>query len=389
MAKNYYDILGVSKSSSADEIKRAYRKKAHEFHPDKGQGSEARFKEVNEAYQVLGDAEKKQQYDRFGATFSAGGGPAHGGDYGGNPFGGFDFGGFDFGEFSAGGGSAFGGDLGDMFSDFFGGRQERTSRRNRGIDLEMALPINFEEAVFGTRKTITIEKQDFCKICGGSGAKPGSKVSACPKCHGQGQIRTTRRTIFGNVASSVICDKCEGQGRVPETACAECGGRGVKRQEKTLEVKIPAGIEDGQRVRVAGEGEAGYRGSSAGDLYLAVRARGSKEFVRDGLNLLKDLPVSFTQAALGAEVLVKTLDGDIELKLPAGTQAGTVFKVRGKGVPHINNPGRRGDLLITARVVIPQRLSKKEKELLKSLAAERGESVEIGQGLWDSIKNSF
>lgn len=385
MSKDYYDILGVSKTSSADDIKRAFRKKAHEHHPDKGAGNGDKFKEVNEAYQVLSDSSKRQQYDQYGQTFEQaqrnGGGPAGGFGYqsasgGGNPFGGgFGQEGVEF-------------DLGDIFGDIFGGRQQKSERRNRGIDLEMGTSLSFEEAVFGVEKKLTLEKQDACKTCGGNGAAHGSKVVTCPKCHGQGQIRTTRRTIFGNIASSASCDRCNGMGKIPETACASCRGSGVLRQEKTISVKIPAGIDDGQRIRIQGEGEAGYRGSSSGDLYLVVRVSAHKEFVRDGFNLHFELPISFTQASLGAKIIVKTLDGDIELKIPSGTQTGTQFKVKGRGVPHLNSSGR-GDILITARVVVPKKLSKKEKELLKQLAEERGESVEIDEGLWNDIKNSF
>lgn len=379
MPKDYYNILGVSKNSSADEIKRAYRKMAHQYHPDKDKGNEQKFKEVNEAYQVLGNEEKKQQYDTYGQTFSGGAGPGSAWDQaGGNPFGGFsggDFGGVEF-------------DLGDIFGDMFGGRQE-SSRRNRGIDLEMGLTLNFEEAVFGAEKSITLEKKDTCRTCSGSGAEPNTKVNSCPKCHGQGQITTTRRTIFGQVQSRIACDRCEGTGKVPEKPCLACNGAGSFRQEKTIMVKIPPGLDDGQRIRVAGEGEAGYRGSSPGDLFLVIRVRPSKEFRRDGNNLLKDLAVSFTQAALGAKLIVKTLDGDIELKIPAGTQSGSVMKVKNRGVPYINDPGRRGDLLITVRVVVPQKLSKKEKDLLKQLAGERGETVNIDENLWDNIKESL
>jgi molecular chaperone DnaJ len=241
----------------------------------------------------------------------------------------------------------------------------------------MGLAVDFKEAAFGAVKTIVLEKQDACKICSGSGATPPSKIITCPKCHGQGQIRVQRRTIFGVIQSASICDRCQGQGKIPETACATCRGSGVLRQGKTIEVKIPAGIDNGQRIRVAGEGEAGYRGSSAGDLYLVMQVAPSRDFARDGFDLRKSLPVSFTQASLGSKIIVKTLDGDIELKIPAGTQSGTVFKVKDKGVPHLNHPNRRGDLLITARVITPAKLSRKEKELLKQLAAERGETVQV------------
>src|SRR5581483_9394042 len=371
--KDYYDILGVSKSASSDEIKRAFRKKAHEFHPDKGNGNAEKFKEVNEAYQVLSDSTKRQQYDQYGQTFEQA--QRNGGGFGGQ---GGQFGGFDFGGGFGQGGVEF--DLGDIFGDIFVGRQQRTERRNRGIDLEMGLTISFEEAVFGAQKNITLEKQDQCKACGGNGAAQGSKIVTCPKCHGQGQIRTTRRTIFGNIASSATCDRCQGMGKVPETACPTCKGSGILRQEKTISVKIPAGIDDGQRVRIQGEGEAGYRGSTRGDLFLVIKVLPHKEFTRDGINLYKELPVSFTQAALGAKLIVKTLDGDIELKIPSGTQAGAQFRIKAKGVPNINNSSHRGDLIITARVLVPKKLSKKEKELLKALAEERGESVEVDQG---------
>jgi molecular chaperone DnaJ len=252
MAENYYDILGVSKSASADEIKKAYRKLAHQYHPDKGVGNEDKFKQVNEAYQVLSNTEKRSQYDQYGQTFEQA--QRNGGGFGGqgNPFGGFDFGG-GFGQ----GGVEF--DLGDIFGDIFGGRSERAARRSRGVDLEMPLTIEFDEAVFGVEKTVTIEKKDKCPTCHGSGAEPGTKVSTCPVCHGQGQIRTQRRTIFGNIASNATCERCEGDGKVPEKPCHTCKGSGITRQEKTLQIKIPAGIDNGQRIRINGEGVAKLR----------------------------------------------------------------------------------------------------------------------------------
>ncbi len=381
MADNYYDILGVSKSASADDIKKAYRKLAHEHHPDKDKGNEQKFKQINEAYQVLSNAEKKAQYDQYGQTFEQA--QRNGGGFAGqgNPYGGFDFSG-GFGQ----DGVEF--DLGDIFGDIFGGRGERTARRARGVDLEMPLTITFEQAVFGVDKTITIEKKDKCPTCRGTGAEPGTKIITCPVCHGQGHIRTQRRTIFGNIASSATCERCGGDGKLPESPCHTCKGNGITRQEKTLQIKVPAGIADGQRIRVSGEGEVGYRGSAAGDLYIVIRVQSSKDFVRDGSNLLKDLPVSFTQAALGAKIKVPTLDGDIEVKVSAGTQSGKILRVSGKGVPYINS-GKRGDLLLTVRVIVPQKLSKKEAELLKDLAKLQGDSVEANQGLWESLKDSF
>lgn len=389
MAKDYYDTLGVSKSANAEEIKRAFRKKAHEHHPDKGSGNAAKFKELNQAYQVLSDEQKRKAYDTYGHSWETAQ-SAYGG-MGGFGFDGFSArggpaGGWDFGNFAGQGGIEF--DLGDIFGDMFGGRRERANRRNKGIDLEMSLSVSFEEAVFGAEKQINLEKRDMCKPCKGTGAE-GAKTITCPKCHGQGQMHTTRRTIFGTIASSASCDNCQGMGKIPEIACKACGGVGSLRQEKTLSVKIPAGIEDGQSIRVAGEGEAGYRGSSAGDLYLRLRVQAHKNFTRDGVNLYTELPISFAQAALGAKIIVKTLDGDIELKIPSGTQSSAQFRVKSKGVPHINNASKRGDLIIAARVIVPNKLNRQEKELLKQMAEQRGETVEVDESFWNSIKDSF
>lgn len=382
MANDYYKTLGVEKSASADDIKKAYRKLAHQYHPDKGNGNEDKFKEVNEAYQVLSNQEKRSQYDQYGQTFDQAqrNGQGFGGGQG-NPFGG----GFDFSGFSQGGMEF---DLGDIFGDIFGSRGARQDARTRGIDLEMSLTITFEEAVFGVTKNIHLEKKDNCEVCKGTGAKPDTKVITCPVCHGQGQIRTQRKTIFGNIASSASCERCGGDGKIPEVPCETCKGVGITRQDKTLEVKIPAGIDNGQRIRMSGEGEVGYRGSSAGDLYLLIKVKPSKDFKRDGFNLYKDVPVSFTQAALGATIPVETMDGKIELKIPAGTQAGKILRVASKGVPVIDS-NKRGDLFITVRVVVPHKLTKKETELLQELAKLQGESVEVNKSFWDSIKDKF
>ncbi len=382
MAKDYYEILGVSKTATADDIKKAYRKLAHQYHPDKGNGNSDKFKEVNEAYQEISRAEKRCQYDQYWKKFdqSQRGGQGFGG-FQGNPFGG----GFDFSGFNQGGVEF---DLGDIFGDIFGSRKSQQDRRSRGIDLEMSMTISFEEAVFGFTKTLTLEKKDHCEKCKGTGAAEGAKVVTCPVCHGQGQIHSQRRTIFGNIASSTTCERCGGDGKIPEVPCEKCKGSGITRQDKTLEVKIPAGIDNGQRIRVNGEGEVGYKGSSAGDLYLAIKVKPHKELKRDGFNLYKNVPVSFTQAALGATVEVETLDGAIELKIPAGTQAGKVLRVANKGVPVVNS-NKRGDLFITVRVIIPHKLTKKESELLKELAEAQGESVEVNKSFWESIKDKF
>jgi molecular chaperone DnaJ len=362
MAKNYYDLLGVSKSASDDEIKRAYRKMAAEHHPDRGGNAES-FKEINEAYQVLSDREKRGQYDQYGQTFDQAqrqGGFGGGGFGGGNPFGGFDFDGH---------ASGFGGDFdfGDIFSNIFGGgASQDPDRRSRGVDLEMPLSISFEESITGTEKEVTLEKANACVNCTGSGAEPGTKVVTCPKCHGSGQIKTQRRTILGTIATSTTCDHCDGAGKVPEKPCNVCKGSGVKRGEKKIKISVPAGIADGQRMRVSGEGEAGYRGSTNGDLYILIRVKSSPEFERDGFNLYKKVNVSFVQAALGDTLDINSVKGQVKIKIPAGTQSGKVFRISGHGVPYLNRTGV-GDLFVTTVVKTPEKLSKKQKELLKQL----------------------
>ncbi len=364
MANDYYQTLGVSKTANADEIKRAYRKLAHEHHPDKNKGDEAKFKEINEAYQVLSNPDKRSQYDRFGAAgFSAGGGPASGW----NPQ---DFAGFNV-DFE---------DAFDIFSDMFGGGGRRT-RRERGVDLEMELNLTFDEAVFGVEKELTLEKTDACEHCKGSGAEVGSKISTCPKCHGQGQIRVTRRTILGQMQTVTTCDKCDGSGKVPEKACPVCNGSGQKRRVKTLTVKIPAGVENGQRIRIANEGEVGYKGSNFGDLYLRLHVSGKKGFKREGADIYSESGISFYQAALGTTIDVQTVDGIIKMKVPAGTQSEKVFRLKGKGAPVLNSSGR-GDHFVTVHVITPTKLTKKEKDLFKKLADESGESVEVDEGFW-------
>lgn len=388
MAQDYYQTLGVGKNASADEIKKAYRRLAHEHHPDKDSGDAEKFKQINEAYQVLSDSEKRQQYDQFGSVggFSAGGGSAYGGNA-------QDFSNFTQG-FSAGGGpasgwdfSGFGGDDAfDMFSNIFGGGQgsSRRQRRQRGVDLEMELYLTFKEAVFGIEKEISLEKTDACERCLGSGAEPGTKISTCPKCHGQGQIRVQRRTIFGQMATAVTCDECDGAGKVAERACSACKGSGQKRRTKTLKVKIPAGVENGMRIRVANEGEVGHKGSNFGDLYLRLNVAEHQGFKREGKTIYSEVPISFYQAALGTEIKTATVDGMVEIKIPAGTQSGKVFRLKGKGAPVLNGSGR-GDHMVTVHVVTPAKLTKKEKELFKQLAEENGEAVDVDKGFWSNF----
>ncbi len=369
---DYYQTLGVSKSATGEEIKRAYRKLAHEHHPDKNKGNDAKFKEINEAYQVLSDPNKRTQYDRFGSA-----GPGMGG------------GGFNAQDFAQGFGFNNGGfnvefeDAFDIFSDIFGGQggSRTRTRRERGVDLQMDLNLTFEEAVFGTEKEISLEKKDACQVCKGTGAEPGSKISTCPKCHGQGQIVMNKRTIFGVMQSAQTCEVCDGSGKVPEKACHECKGSGAKRRQKNLNIRIPAGVENGQRIRISNEGEVGYQGSHFGDLYLRLHVKPHPEFKREKENIYSELPISFYQAALGTNVDVLTVDGKVKLKIPAGTQAEKVFRIKGKGAPILNSSSR-GDHFVTVHVMTPQKLTKKEKELFKKLAEEKGESVEIDEGFW-------
>jgi molecular chaperone DnaJ len=371
MAQDYYQTLGISKTASADEIKRAYRKLAHQYHPDKGNGNADKFKEVNEAYQVLSNPDKRAQYDRFGSNFQN--------NAGFNPGQASGFEGFDFSNFAQGFNVDFE-DPFDIFGSIFGGSGRRP-RRERGVDLEMDLNLTFDEAVFGVEKEITLQKVDVCEHCQGSGGEQGSKISTCPKCHGQGQIHVMRRTILGQVQTATICDRCEGTGKVPDVACKVCGGSGRLRRNKSLKVKIPAGVSDGQKIRVANEGEVGYRGSNFGDLYLNLHVSEKKGFRREGASIYSEVPISFYQAALGTKVPVDTIDGKADLKIPAGTQPGKIFRIKGKGVPILNSSSR-GDQFVTVNIVTPTKLNKKEKEALKKLAEEKGESVDIDESFW-------
>jgi molecular chaperone DnaJ len=352
MARDFYEILGVPKSASQDDIKKAYRKLAHQYHPDTGKGDEAKFKEVNEAYQALGDPSRRAQYDRFGAA----------GVGAGNPYGGgASYEGFEdmfsqgFGGFS---------DFGDIFSDIFG--MGKRPKQERGVDIEVDTTISFAESFSGVAKDIQLNKYDMCNKCEGSGAEPGHKTVTCPRCHGQGQIRGTQNTIFGSVAVSSVCEQCHGTGKVPEKACSKCDGAGRVKEKRTIAVKIPAGIEDETRIRITGEGETGYRGTTAGDLYLRVHVESDRRFRREGSDTYAKVKISFPQAALGDEVSVDVADGKVELNIPSGTQSGTVFKLRGKGMPIINR-NARGDHYVTVDVQVPSKLSKQQKKLLQEL----------------------
>ncbi len=367
MAKqDYYDILGVKKDASDDEIKKAFRKAAVKYHPDKEGGDEAKFKEINEAYEVLKDKDKRQRYDQFGHAGVGG----DGGGFSGNPFEGFGgFGGqnvhFDFG----------GGDFGDIFSSFFGGgfggRESRQERRGR--DVEVTLNLSFEEAVFGVEKKIEMQIEDTCDHCHGSGAEPGHGHKTCPTCQGAGQINQPVRTLFGMINQTRTCPTCNGSGKVPEKECSVCGGKGTKVGNKTVKLKVPAGINDGATIRLRGRGEA-MAGGEFGDLYVNINVKPHKKFTREGDIILSRETIDMVDAALGAVIDVETVDGVIQMKVPAGTQSGDDFKLSGHGVPHPNSD-RRGPHIVNITVKTPTRLSKKQKDLLEQFKKTRKKGI--------------
>lgn len=367
MGKDYYKILGIEKGASQEEVKKAFRKKAHEYHPDKATGNEAKFKEINEAYQVLGDKTKRAQYDRYGSAFEQAQGQ---GGFGG--FEGFrDFAGFANG-FSGGQqgfnvnmddlGDMFGG-LGDMFG--FGGSARKTGRQG-GRDLQMAINISFEEAVFGTVKEVSLNKKSTCPECGGSGAEKGSDLKTCPTCQGSGRETRTQRTILGAMRVQTVCSTCNGDGQVIEKKCPACQGKGTQVREEKIKIKIPAGIDDGENIRLRGQGEAGERGGQSGDLYVRVRVQASSKFEREGYDISSAQSISFTQAALGDKIYVDTVHGQVKLKIPAGTQPGTVFKLRGKGISRLHGSGL-GDHFVKIKVMVPTSLNRRQKDLIKEL----------------------
>ncbi|MEE1224155.1 MAG: molecular chaperone DnaJ [Clostridia bacterium] len=355
--RDYYEVLGVSKGASDDELKKAFRKEAKKYHPDLHPGdkeAEAKFKEVNEAYEVLSDSEKRQRYDQFG---HAGVDP----------------------NFGAGGGGGFGGgfgDFGDIFSDIFGGGFGGFgggSRRNgprRGADVRQTVTISFEEAAFGCKKKINVNKQEKCSTCGGNGAKPGTSPETCPHCHGTGQIQTQQRTILGYMTNVTTCPHCNGTGKQIKEPCRDCRGTGKVRVAKTVEIDIPAGIDDTQTMQMSGHGEAGERGGPNGDLLITIRVRPHAMFERRDNDIYLNMPITFVQAALGATLTVPTLDGIVEYDIPEGTQSGTRFRLRGKGVPFIRGKGR-GDQYVTVTVEVPKNLSSKQKELLKEFDEDK------------------
>ncbi|HLM83932.1 MAG TPA: molecular chaperone DnaJ [Candidatus Bathyarchaeia archaeon] len=366
MPTDYYNTLGVSKDASDDEIKKAYRKLAHKYHPDKPGGDEARFKEVNEAYQVLSDKEKRSQYDQYGQTFEQAQAKGQGG------FSGFD--GFrDFSSYAEGFDFNFGGGQGG-FSDIFGeifqqagfGGRGRRSRANRGEDIQVDVEITFSEMAHGAEKEFELYKRVKCDRCGGDGVEPGSKKVECPTCKGAGEIRTTRRTILGTFAQSSVCPTCQGAGKIPEKKCTKCGGEGRMREYEKIKIKIPAGIKDGQTIRLEGLGESGERGGEAGDLYANVHVLSDERFERKEDDIYSEAKISFSQAALGDKIDVETIDGGVKLKIPAGTQSGEVFRLKGHGVKHLSRFGH-GDQYVKIQVVTPKNLTREQKEALEKL----------------------
>ncbi len=366
MAKrDYYEILGVAKDASADEIKKAFRRLAVQYHPDKEGGSEEKFKEINEAYEILKEPSKRQRYDQFG---HAGVGSSAASD-GGNPFGG-GFGGqninFDFGDLG----------LGDIFGSFFGGGSRSQSQQSRrGRDVETRVEISFEQAIFGSEQTVSLNLDDTCEHCKGTTVEPGHELKTCDTCKGSGQVVRVAQTIFGNIQQASVCPTCHGTGKVPEKVCSVCRGKGTQRRASNLTLKIPAGVDDGSVIRLREHGEAVANGPK-GDLYVNIRVKAHKKFTREGDIVLSEEHVSMVDAALGVEIDVDTVDGPVRMKIPAGTQSGTDFKLSGHGVPHLNRD-TRGAHIVTVIVDTPTKLTKKQKELLESFYVEPKK-----RGLW-------
>ena len=347
--RDYYEVLGVSRNATDEEIKKAFRKLAFKHHPDHNHedGAVDKFKEVNEAYEVLSDPDKRDAYNRYG----------HGGTdaFFGRGFEGFDFGGF-----------------GDIFDAFFGGTATTTRQTpQRGADLHYRLTITFEEAAFGCEKEVNILRTENCSLCQGIGCKPGSQPSRCPNCNGTGQVRQVRQTIFGRFSNTTTCPQCHGEGRIIIEPCPQCQGTGREKRQRSISVRIPAGVDDGSQMRLSGEAEAGLRGGSPGNLYITLSVLPHEFFIRDGDNILYELPINFAQAALGAEVEVPTLNSKTKLKIPAGSQTGKVFRFKAHGIPHLQGNGR-GDQLVALLIVTPESLTEKQRRIFQELADNSG-----------------
>lgn len=364
---DYYEILGVARNATKDDIKKAYRKLAHKYHPDKSSGDDKKFKELSEAYDVLRDDKKRAEYDTYGKTFSGGGSAERPGQ---------GFGGFDFGDFASRSGQGFEFDFGDLFENFFSGQGSRKSsaswRTKRGADIAVDLSISFEDSIFGTERKILLSKVSYCSVCKGSRAEPNSGTEKCPACQGAGKIHESRRSVFGAVSSFRECTKCAGKGTIPIKKCSACSGHGVSKKSEEITVKIPPGIRDGEAVSLPGMGEA-VSGGVAGDLYVKFAVGKHPVFKREGLNLVMDLDIKMSEALLGVEKDIMTLDGLIKLKVPAGINSGEILAARGKGVPQghgLHGAKGRGDLMIKVMIKTPKKISKKAKDLIEELKKE-------------------
>lgn len=369
--RDYYEVLGVSKSASKDEIKKAYRKLSKQYHPDINKEPDAadKFKEIAEAYDVLSDDQKKAHYDQFGHTD-----PNQGfGGFGGSDFGGF--GGFE-----------------DIFSTFFGGgggRRRDPNAPRQGADLQYTMTLSFEEAAFGKETEIEIPREESCDTCHGTGAKPGTKVETCSNCSGSGQINVEQNTAFGRIVNRRTCNVCRGTGKHIPNKCSTCGGDGKVKKRKKIQVKVPAGIDDGQQLRVSGQGEPGVNGGPAGDLYVVFHVRNHEFFERDGDDIYCEMPITFAQAALGDEIEVPTLHGKVKLKIPAGTQTGTRFRLKGKGVSNVRGYGQ-GDQHVVVLVVTPKKLTEKQKQLLREFSEISGQMPDQqDDGFFSKVKRAF
>lgn len=370
MTKDYYKVLGVPRNATKEDIKKAYRALAHKYHPDKG-GDEARFKELNEAYQVLSDERKRNQYDQFGQVFESGGGGPRQGGFGFEWPGGLKF---DFGN--EGGSSSGRGftdfDFSDIFEDFLGmgAREGRTRAKERkGKDLRVSLEISFEESIFGAKKEMEIDKLARCEKCQGKGAEPGSKLKNCPNCQGKGNIQKTERTFLGSFTQVSTCPVCFGSGQRPEINCRDCAGKGIRQLVERLEIFIPKGVQSGEILKITGKGEASLTGGVPGDLYINIRVQPHKIFRRQEDDIIMQLPIKLSQALLGDTLEMDTLDGKINLKIPEGTQPGDILKVRGKGAYYQSGYGR-GNLLIEIKIDLPKHLNKNIKEIIEKLRRE-------------------
>jgi molecular chaperone DnaJ len=372
--KDLYEALGLQKGASDEEIKKAYRKLAKKYHPDLNPGdktAEEKMKEVNAAYEILSDPEKKARYDQFG---HAGVDPSYGG--GGGQYSGFE----DF-------------DLGSIFDSFFGGGmgggQTRRSGPRKGESIRASVTLTFEEAAFGCQKQITVNRVETCPDCGGSGAKAGTSAETCPDCHGTGQIKTTQRTILGMMSTSSPCSRCRGTGKIIKDPCPSCRGAGSLRKQRMITVQIPAGIDHGQTISVRGEGNAGQNGGPAGDIFVTVNVTPHEIFKRRGQDVMVELPVTFVQAALGAELEAPSIDGKISYNMPEGTQPDTVFRIRGKGIPNLNGRGR-GDQFIKVKIEIPRNLTREQKDILRQFDETAGDA-QFGEkkGFFEKMKDLF